>query len=327
LRAAVFEDIRKIDYRLDYPKPVVGPNNALVKVRYCGICGSDVTNYRVKLYQTPIVMGHEFVGEVVELGENLRDFKIGDRVLGINVKLEILEGELKGLGIFIDGGFAEYVKVPGEFLFHAPESTALQECPLIESFAIAFRAIKLAKIEDHQNIVIIGGGSLGLITLSVLLSEKKPNYIIVIEPHEFLCEKAKELGATEVFSSSGRKIKKFFKENGNPTYIFECAGSENAFKIALDLITRGGTIVLGGLYRGTISFPLMLINSKEICLRGTLGHDRADILEAIAFFRQKKIDPRKLISEIIPLQEIQNAFEKFLAPGERRFIKIIVSTS
>ncbi|MDD1777780.1 MAG: alcohol dehydrogenase catalytic domain-containing protein, partial [Candidatus Helarchaeota archaeon] len=153
MRAAVFEDIRKIVYRLDYPKPVVGPNDALVRVRYCGICGSDVTNYKGKLYQTPIVMGHEFVGEVVELGEILTDFKMGEMVLGINVKLDVLEGDLKGLGIFMDGGFAEYVKVPKEFLFHAP-SIPLQECPLIESFAIAFRAIKLAKIDDHQNIVI-----------------------------------------------------------------------------------------------------------------------------------------------------------------------------
>ncbi len=324
MRAAVFEDIKKIVFREDYPKPSPEPSDAIVKVYYCGICGSDVTNFKQKLYQVPLIMGHEFVGEIVELGENITDFKVGDTVLGINVQLELTKDELSGLGIFIDGGFAEYVRVPKNFLFKAPDSIPLQDCALIESFAFALRALKLSRVKSNQNIVIIGAGTVGLTTLTVLLRERDPNYLIVVEPHEFLREKAKEFGATEAFPPMRRKLRNFFNEKGPPSHIFECAGSEKAFKFALDLIKRGGTITVEGIYRGTVSFPLMVLNSKEICLQGVISHDKDDIHEAIELVAQKRVNPNKLISEIVPLKEIQKAFEKFLKPGERKFIKILV---
>jgi len=324
MKAAILEDIQKIIYKEDYPKPIPGPNDALVKVHYCGICGSDVTNFKVKLYQTPLIMGHEFVGEIVELGENITDFKRGDKVLGINVKLDVLRGDFKALGIFQNGGFAEYVKVPKEFLFPIPKATPLQACCLVESYGTAIRAKKLSKIPVNQNIVIIGAGTLGSVTLSVLLSETNPDYIIVIEPYEFLRGKAKELGAIEVFSLNKRRIRKFFEQNGMPSYIFECAGNEKSFKMALDLIGRGKTIVVQGIHRGLMSFPWILLNSKEICIQGILGHDREDILDAIELVEKKKVDPCKLISEVVPLKDIQNAFEKFLEGSDRKFLKILV---
>ena len=116
MKAAVFKDVKKIEYIEDYPKPDIGPNDVLVKVHYCGICGSDIVNFKERLYQVPIIMGHELIGEIVELGKSVTDFKIGDKVLGINVKLDITSKQLLGLGIFIDGGFAEFVKIPKQFL-------------------------------------------------------------------------------------------------------------------------------------------------------------------------------------------------------------------
>ncbi|TFG05763.1 MAG: hypothetical protein EU536_00890 [Promethearchaeota archaeon] len=324
MRAAVFEDIYRIVYVEDYPRPTPGPDDALVKVYYCGICGSDITNFRSKLYKTPLIMGHEFAGEVVELGENIRGFQIGDRVVGINVRLDVFKDELKGLGVFNDGGFAEYVKVPKEFLFHAPKKTPFEECVIVESCAVAIRAMRLAKLESNQRIVIIGGGNVGLATLSVLQSELNPSYIIVIEPHEYLREMALELGATAVFAPIKNKIRKYFNEKGAPNYIIECVGNERAFKLALDLVSREGKIVLEGMYRGNVTFPLMLMNSKEICIQGVLSHSRDNILQAIQLFETKKIQASKFISEIVPLQNIQKAFERYLEPGDRKFIKLVV---
>ena len=324
MKAAVFEDAKKLIYREDYPKPTIGPDDALVKVHYCGICGGDITNYKMKLYQTPLIMGHEFVGEVEDLGDNIKDFKIGDKVLGINVHLEVLKGDFRALGIFQDGGFAEYVKVPKEFLFPVPKSIPLEACCLVESFATAVRAKRLSKIPKNQNIIIIGAGALGSTTLGVLLSEMDPNYTLVIELQEFLREMAKKHGATEVLEPSRRKIGKFLKQAGSPGYIFECVGGEPTFKLALDLISRGGTVVLEGIYRGKIELPLMLLNSKEVNIQGVLGHDREDILEAIKLVERKKVDPTQLVSEIVPLKDIQKTFERFLEPGERKFLKIIV---
>ena len=146
----------------------------------------------------------------------------------------------------------------------------------------------------------------------------------VVELQEFLRDKAKEMGAIDALPPNKVKIKKFIKKYGSPTYIFDCAGNEQTLRLAIDLIKKGGTVVLVGIFKGSISFPTFLLNNKEIHLQGVLGHDREDILASIEFFKKKKVDVNKLISEIIPLDDIQTTFERFIKPGERNFIKILV---
>ena len=324
MKAAVFEDIKKIVYREDYPKPEIEADYIIVRVNHCAICGSDITNFKFKMFKTGIIMGHEFAGTVAEIGENIDNFKIGEKVVGINVLPGGSYGEIRGMGVFINGGFAEYVKVYKDDLFHAPVDNPTVECSLVESFAVVVRAIKLSKIQEGEKIAIIGSGNIGLTNLIVLLGEKNPDYVLIIEPHEFLREKAKSLGATDALPSSKGKLRKFFKENGKPTYIFECAGNENALKLAIDIIDRGGKIMIEGIHKGNMTFPIFLINNKELTIQGAISHDSQDILDAIELFNTKKVDPGVLISEIIPLKDIQNGFERFLEPGERKFIKIIV---
>ena len=324
MKAAVFIDVKKIIYREDYPKPSPGPDDVIVKTHYCGICGSDITNFKLGMYQVPLIMGHEFTGEVMEIGSNIIDIKLGDKVCGINVALDIDKGQLDGMGIFKDGGFAEFVKVPRKYLFPIPKSVSTKEAVMIESFANACRAVKLSNITENQNIIIIGAGNIGLCFLSYLLIEKKPNYIIVIEPQAFLREKAKEFGATESFPPNPAKIKRFLKRNGKPTYIFDCAGNQKSILMAIDLIKKGGAVILEGVFKGKVSFPLFLLNSKEVSIKGILGHDREDILCAIDFFSQDKINANKFISQTIPIQDIQKAFKQYLDPGEREFIKLVI---
>ena len=322
MKAAIFEDVKKIIYREDYPDPEPGDNDVILKVHYCGICGSDVTNYKIKMYQVPLIMGHEFTGEVVEIGTNIKDIKIGDKACGINVKLDLSEKNLDGMGIFQDGGFAEFVKVPRKYLFHIPNTVSTKEALMIESFANAARGVRLSKIGQNEKVVIIGGGNIGLCFLKYILNEKKPKYLVIVEPHEYLRNMAKKMGASEAFPPNKSKIKKYFKDNGSPTFIFDCAGNEKSILLAIDLVERGGTILLEGVYKGSVSFPMFLINSKEVTITGVLGHDYEDINLALNFFSQKKVDANEHITQIMPLNEIQNAFEKFLEPGERKFVKI-----
>ena len=324
MRAAVFEDIQKIAYKEDYPHPTAGINDVIVKVDYCGICGSDITNFKLKMYQVPLIMGHEFTGEVVELGKEINDVQVGDKVCGINVALDIDQGQLDGMGIFKDGGFAEFVRVPRKYLFKIPNNVSTKEAVLIESFANACRAVKLSEITENQNIIIIGAGNIGLCFLSYLLIEKNPNYIIAVEPQAFLREKAKEFGANESFPPNPVKIKKFLKRNGKPTYIFDCAGNQKSILMAIDLIKKGGSVILEGVFKGKVSLPMFLLNSKEVSIKGVLSHDREDILCAIDFFSQSKINANKYLSQIVPIQDIQEAFERFVDPGEREFIKLVI---
>jgi 2-desacetyl-2-hydroxyethyl bacteriochlorophyllide A dehydrogenase len=320
----VFEEKKCIEYYEDYPKPEIGPNDALVKTAYCGICGSDIHNFKNQMYQCPLIMGHELSGEIVELGSAVQGFSKGDRVVGINVKLDISQGNLGGLGIFQNGGFAEYVKVPEKYLFHIPEKVSLKEAVMIESFANITRAMKLSQIGKNERIMIIGAGNIGMCFLQALLAEKDPEFIIVIEPHAFLRKKALEFGASEALKPSKSKIKRYAKKNGNPTYIFDCVGNQETITLGITVIERGGTILLEGIHKGTIELPAFMINSKEVGIRGCLSHDRDDILASIELFKSGKIYPSKLITDTVKLKNLQKACEEHLHPGERKYIKRVV---
>ncbi|MFX1312561.1 MAG: zinc-binding dehydrogenase [Promethearchaeota archaeon] len=324
MKAAVFEDIKKIMYKENYPKPTIGSDDVLVKVHYCGICGSDITNFKYKMYQVPLVMGHEIAGKIAEIGNNISEFKIGERVVCFTVALDIGSSGLKGLGTFQDGGFAEYVKAPKEWIFKIPKTITMKEAVLFETFALAMRAFKLAKIGKNENILIFGGGRLGLTTLKALKVEKDPNYVVVIEPNEYLRNKALKMGANYALPPRRAKIKKIVKKIGEPTFIFDSVGNKETLSDAIFLLKKGGTILLEGIHKESIIFSFFNIISKEATLKGCLGHDREDIEAAIEIFLKKKVDVTGIISEIVPLKELQNIFERFLDPSNRNFIKILV---
>jgi (R,R)-butanediol dehydrogenase/meso-butanediol dehydrogenase/diacetyl reductase len=324
MKAAVIEDIKKIVIKQDYPKPIAGPDEAIVKVHYCGICGSDITNFKYKMYNFPLIMGHEITGVVEEIGNNITHAKTGDRVICVNVSLDVSQGDLKGLGMFQDGGFAEYVKVPNISLFPIPDNVSIKDAVMVETFALAMRAFKLSKIQENENVLIIGGGNVGLAFLKALLMKKNPNYVVVVEPNEFLQKKALEMGATDAVGTSRAKVKKVIKKLGPPSFIFDCVGNEQTISNAINFIKKGGTIVLMGIHKGSITFPLFMLNSKEVSLLGCLGHDREDILESIALFAQEKVPANQYISEVIAIEEIQKTFERFLESQNREFIKILV---
>ena len=270
-------------------------------------------------------MGHEIAGEVVEVGQNVTEAKVGDRVICFNVSLDLSEGNLVGMGMFQDGGFQEYVKVSKRSLFHVPENVSIKEAVMIETFALVLRAFKLSRIENDENILIIGGGNVGLCILKALLIEKNPNYVAIIEPHEFLRNKAIEIGASYAVAPSRAKIRKITKKLGDPTFIFDCVGNEETISNSVNFIKKGGTILLEGIHKGSITFPMFMINSKEVTLKGCLGHDRDDILAAIDLFANNKIDASTFISDVVPLKNIQKTFERYLEPaGNRNFIKILV---
>jgi (R,R)-butanediol dehydrogenase/meso-butanediol dehydrogenase/diacetyl reductase len=271
-----------------------------------------------------LVMGHEITGVVEEVGKDINHIKVGDKVICVNVSLDVSQGELRGMGMFQDGGFAEYVKVPKISLFPIPHNISIKDAVMIETFALTMRAFKLSKIKHDENILIIGGGNVGLSFLKALLIEKNPNYVVVVEPNEFLQKKALDLGATEAVGTSRTKVKKIIKQLGAPSFIFDCVGNEQTISNAVNFIKKEGTILLEGIHKGSITFPLFMLNSKEVTLQGCLGHDREDILAAIELFAQGKVNAAQYITEIIPIEEIQKTFERFLRPRRREFIKLLV---
>nr|MDO8113066.1 alcohol dehydrogenase catalytic domain-containing protein [Candidatus Sigynarchaeota archaeon] len=324
MRAVVFEDTRKLVYREDYPTPVPGPGEVLVRVKYCGICGTDLHNYADKMYQAHIVMGHEFSGEVVAVGEGMQHIPVGTRGVGINVALDLNQGDSASMGIMSDGGFAELVRVREQEFFPIPDKVTFPEGAMIETFAVAVRAMKKARMHPRARILIIGGGTIGLTNLAVLKAAQDPDYILVVEPQAFLREKAKELGATDAAPPSAAVVKRFMKQHGDVDIVFDCAGNEMSLSMAMNMVKRGGTIVWEGIHLGKIQVPIMLLNSREICLQGTLSHDREDITDAIAMVAGSRVDAKRMISEVVPLADLPATFERALNPETRQFVKILV---
>ncbi len=269
-------------------------------------------------------MGHEITGVVEEIGENISKVKVGDRVTCVNVSFNVSQGQLKGMGMFQNGGFAEYVIVPKISLFPIPENVSTKDAVMVETFALMMRAFKLSKIEDGEKILIIGGGNVGLSALKAVLLEKDPEYVVVVEPNEYLRNKAIEMGATAAVGKSRAKVKKVTKKLGDPTFIFDCVGNEETISNAINFIKKGGTILLEGIHKGSITFPLFMLNSKEVTLKGCLGHDEDDIKAAIDLFAKGKVDANEFISEVINLEDIQQTFERFVESDDRNFIKILV---
>lgn len=276
------------------------------------------------MYQVPLIMGHEISGEVLEMGDNVTGVNIEDRVGCFVVSLNVGSGELRGLGTFQNGGFAEFVKVPKEWIFQIPPNISTKEAVMIETFALAQRALKLSEVRTNENLVIFGGGAVGLTLLKTLLIEKSPNSVILVEPHEFLRKKALELGANDAIPPRRAKIKKALKSFGTPTCIFDTVGVKETISDAIFLIKKGGTILLEGIHKESIKFSFFDIISKEVTLKGSFGHDREDILSAIIMFSNAKVNANDFISEVVPLRNIQKAFEKYLNTNSRNFLKILV---
>ncbi len=321
MKAAVFEGMQDIKVHDDYPDPVAGDGEVIIKVHYCAICGSDITNYKHVIYQVPLVMGHEASGVVHAVGTNTT-LNVGDRVIPINVSLDV--NSTDGMGIFKDGAFAEFLKIKETCVFPLPDNIPLLSAVLIESFANAFRAIKLSGIGKGERVAIIGAGNIGLSFLNVLSKLTEPEYIMVVEPHEFLRERALKIGASAAFKPVMPKIRKYMKESGDATYIFDCVGNQDTIMMAMDIVKRGGTILLEGFTKGTVTIPMFLINNREIGIKGCLGHDEQDIINAIGFFKKGNVNPDDYITDMISIEKIDDAFKRYLVPGERTFVKTVV---
>ncbi|MBN2157457.1 MAG: alcohol dehydrogenase catalytic domain-containing protein [Candidatus Lokiarchaeota archaeon] len=323
MRAAVFLEKEKIEIRDDYPKPVPGPNEVLIKVHLCGICGTDVKNYYHQLYQTPLVMGHEFSGQIVETGSEIKKFKIGENATGINVMGKDYN-DMRRIGIFKDGAFAEYVIVPEDYLFSFHDYVSSEEIAMIESYAVAMRGIRWADIDPTKPTVIIGAGTIGLAMLD-LLRARFPNLpICIIELQSFLQDKALEFGANFAVSPQKGKIRKFFNQYGEVPIIFDCAGTQDTLKLSTEIVGQSGNIVMVGIPRGEVILSGLILSLKEVGLRGCISHNREDIMQTIKLMLDKKLHPERLITDYVSLEQLQENLQRYKSTGPREFIKIMV---
>lgn len=343
MKAAVLVDLRRIEFQ-DKPKPMIQSGEVLVKVEYCGICGSDVHGYQNGIV-IPVgtVMGHEFSGVVAEVGDEVYNVQPGDQVV---VKpsapcrscywcrrgqYSICPNRRKtiiGVNPENDGAYAEYVRIryPAQMLFKLPPGLGAKEAALAEPFSVALHGVRLSRFKSGDCAVIIGAGMIGLgvIQLLKLVGSSK---IIVLEISEKKSRVARALGANIVLNpiSEGEGLRNhiFNLTDGiGADLVFDCAGEPMAFQTSMDCVKSGGQILVIGVYEQKVPFSLWDLLHREIEVKGVYS-SYDEFQEVIELLANGKINTDLFISNIISAKDlVEKGFESLLASKD--LIKLIV---
>ena len=288
MKALVLEEYRKMVYK-DVPEPVAGDNDVLVKVRACGICGSDIHGYDGSTGRRvpPLIMGHEASGIVARTGAGVKGWKAGDRVTFDSTVYPLndwytLEGrynlsdnrEVLGVspGTFRrDGAFAEFIAVPEHILYRIPDKVTFEQAAMVEGIAVALHSLNIAKIRTGDRCVVIGAGMIGIQVIK-LLGISGASQIIAIDVDSGRLERASTAGATSVFSAGEPDlVKKIYNitKNRGADISFEVVGKSEPVNLALDVLRKGGKAVLVGNVSSRIDFPLQKVVTRELSVLGS----------------------------------------------------------
>jgi len=321
----------------DISEPRLEPDGILVRVKACGICGSDMHPYRVGgLIRPGTIMGHEFSGDVVEVGANVQDIKKGDRV---TVAGYLPCGEcywckrkqyyrcfkMRLLGYEFPGAFAEYVSVPLALLnttiFLLPDELTCEEGATVEPLSVGVHAARVAEPAAADTVVILGVGMIGQCAMQVFKAMGAAK-VIVSEISKKRLEVAKATGADVVINATEEDPIERVREATSGMWadiVAECAGSPATFHQAIEMVRGGGKIVLVGIYEEPIKWEPAAIIHKNVRMIGCLG---GSFPRAIDFLRSRKVNTKSLITHEFSLDKAREAFETQLKTDE--VVKVLV---
>jgi len=314
-------------------------NQVLVEIKACGICGTDL---KIMEGGHPandnIILGHEFSGVIREVGENIQDLEIGDKVVvDPNEKCGYCINCRRGLsnlceymalgttfGIFQNGGFAKFCVLPRSSLFKLPEKIDLVAASLIEPLSCAVHCHNIANVKESDNVAIIGAGPMGLIIESVI--RKHPiKRLISIEIDEWRGQKALELGADLFINPDTTNVQKEIMKvtnNEGADVIIDAVGISKTFEMATKFWAPGARLICFGQdYRAEAKIkPNDIVRYQRQILGSYIGYAE-DFLDAIELIANKAIEIDKLITKVIPLEKLIST--GFNLMKERKCVKII----
>lgn len=309
-------------------EPIIEEGEALLRVRSVGVCPTDIKVYKrgSKLVKPPVILGHEVSGEIVESKTPL--FDRGDRV---NVAadapcllcrnclrgLENLCSRLLSLGFNVDGGYAEYMRIPRQFIndglvFKLSDNLSYEAGALIEPVAVSLHALNLVNPGNFDTAVVIGDGPNGLIHVQLLKNYFKVKNIIVIGLLEHRLKKSMEFGANEAYNAKELKLNDYDKIKMNGIDLIDLTySSKDTINEAKNLITDGTRLVIFGSSVEDLEIPASLntIHYKQLILTGSSGTTRKDYKKAFEIVSNEIIDLKPLITNKYTLDEILLGFE------------------
>lgn len=321
----------------DVPDPVPGPHEVLVKVKNVGICGSDLHYYIHGLLPQDYIMGHEVTGTVASLGNEVTGWNEGDRVCVcpagpcgqctacLDGNLEECENVLSiGIGV-LPGCFAEYVTAPYALLLPLPEDVGMREGTLVDPLGCAHHAADLSGIVPGQSALVMGAGPIGLFVVQYLKSLGiEP--VILSEPLARRAELGGELGADFVLNPAEQNIDEECRRltgGAGPDVVFECVGIPDTLHDSVALVRAEGKVIWIGICMEEISFVPAIWSLKGFSIQFVMGMGSKpeDPGLHLNYIQQRQADVGKVISEIISLGEVPQAFARLVKPSDE--VKII----
>jgi len=320
MRSAILEDSRRFAVR-EVPDPVLGKGEVLIRVQYCGICGSDLHIYEMG---TAIRPGHEFSGDIVEVGSDVKGWSIGDRV-AVEPRISCgrcywcERGEIGLCDQFYvaleqyQGAFATYTKAAYYQLHRLPDDLSYEHAALIEPTTCAVHAIRLSQMQEGDTVAVLGLGPIGQLVARVAraLGAKA---VYGTEKSQSRVEIARDVADEVVDVNLTNPVDRILEltHGTGPDIVFECAGNVETSQQSIPLVRKGGTIVVAGICFDWVETPISSIVLKGLTVKGSICFSDGEYPYAFDLIKDRRIDVAPLVTCKMPLDEINEAFEMAL---------------
>lgn len=333
MKAAVFKE-KEILAIEDVAEPKPGNYEIVIKVSYCAICGSDLHRYSYGMMKPGTIMGHEYSGIVVDLGKDVKGFKVGDRVMCWGGKIKLgrelpnlpprYSAKERGFLPVKPGAYAQYTAVGADETIKIPEGITDLEASLIEPLTVAVHAVRISKIRLGDKAVVLGAGPIGLFTQQCA-SLAGASRVYVSEVNPARSKAALELGANQVFDPACVDLVKEIVQltEIGADVVFECAGARPTLQQAWEMVRRGGRVMVISLaWEPVDCLPVEWVG-REVEMKTCYGYLNSEWAISMSLMQEKKIRTEPMISKIIDLSEIQMAFQELLKAGNE-LIQVII---
>jgi L-iditol 2-dehydrogenase len=341
MRALLLSEYKTLSV-VDMPTPEIGDDDVLVRVRACGVCGSDIHGYDGSTGRRipPLVMGHEAAGVIERVGQAVPGFAAGDRVAFDSTvscgacdfcrrgQVNLCDSRMV-LGVSCGtyrrhGAFAEYVAVPARILYKLPDSLPFERAALTEAVSIAVHAVSRQTPSPDDTVVVVGAGMIGVLIIQVLKAKGVGNILAVdLEPQKLSL--ALRLGATRTLNPRDCDVPAAIHAltaGRGADVAFEVVGHGDTVATAVRGVRKGGTVVLVGNLSPKVELPLQDVVTREISLLGSCGSS-GEIPECIDLLARGVVDVDPIISLRASLDEGPELFAR-LYDGDRSLMKVII---
>jgi 2-desacetyl-2-hydroxyethyl bacteriochlorophyllide A dehydrogenase len=311
-------------------------NEATLKIRQLGVCGTDLHAYNGKqpFFSYPRILGHEIAAEVVEIGADIKHLKVGD-LCSVNPGINRIEDQavrrgktncgtsLILIGVHEDGAMQEYINHPADLVFPANELT-LDQISLIEPLAIGSHAVERADIKPEDIVLIIGAGPIGIGTVAMALLKSAKVMVLDMNQNrlDFITQKFPSVETILLNDVVEATLKE--RLNGDlPTVILDATGNKASMENCINLIAPSGTIVYIGLFIGDVTFHDPLFHKKEVTLKSSRNAVATDFTKLIRLLKGGLVNIDGLITHRVAFDSLIENWDKLYLP-EEKVIKAVI---